>query len=101
MQRYVVLERYTDQGIQDFRSSPTTRIEEARETAAKAGARIRDVFWTIGPYDIVSVMEAPNDAAIQTVLLSDASKGNVRPMIMRAFSQEEMKAIVADSEQLK
>jgi len=93
MPTYVVLENWTEQGLQAFRESPT-RLDAANESMRRFGARIKDAYWTMGPYDIVSVIEAPDDETISALLLNDASKGNVRPITMRAFSREDMLRIV-------
>ena len=59
------------------------------------GANIVDVYWTpMGPYDIVSLVDAPDDETVSAILLNDASKGNVLPIIMRAFDQQGMSEIV-------
>lgn len=95
MPRYVVLEVFTDQGVRDFRNSPKARIEASRASMAEMGAEIVDVYWTpMGPYDIVSIVDAPDDETVSAILLNDASKGNVQPLIMRAFDQAEMVRLV-------
>ncbi len=95
MPRYVVLETFTDQGVRDFRNSPKARIEASRVSMARLDAEIVDVYWTpMGPYDIVSIVGAPDDETVSAILLNDASKGNVEPLIMRAFGQAEMSALV-------
>lgn len=96
MSRYVVLEEFTEQGARDFRNSPTARIDASRASLAELGATIVGVYWTpMGPYDIVSIVDAPDDETVSALLLKDASKGNVRPLIMRAFDQEEMAKLVS------
>lgn len=93
MPRYVVLERWTDQGVRAFKESHL-RADASAELMSRFGARI-EPYWTMGPYDLVSVVEAPDDETVSAVLLADATKGNVRTTTLRAFDREEMQRIVS------
>jgi uncharacterized protein with GYD domain len=92
MATYVTLVNFTDQGIRNIKDSPE-RLAAFRSLAEKAGVAIRGVHYTVGAYDIVTVVEG-SDEAVTAALLKLGSMGNVRTQTMRAFSAEEMKAIV-------
>ncbi len=62
--------------------------------AAKVGANVKDIYWTLGSHDIVAICEAPDDETATTLSLSVASRGNVRSETLRAFSFDEMKRIL-------
>lgn len=94
MPTYVVLLNWTDQGARDFRDT-TSRAEAAAALAERMGGRFRDILWTVGPYDLVTVVEAPDDETLAAILLAVGSGGNVRSTTLRAFSAEEMAGIVA------
>jgi hypothetical protein len=55
MATYIVLASFTDQGIRKVKDSPK-RADAFKEMAKKCGATVKDVFWTLGEYDIVSVV---------------------------------------------
>src|SRR3712207_10375 len=93
MPTYVVLENWTEQGYKNYREAPF-RMDRAAASMEQHGAKIREAFWTMGPYDIVSIIEAPDDATISAILLNDVSRGNVRSVTMRAFTTEEMQEVV-------
>ncbi len=93
MATYISLINWTDQGIKAFRES-VDRSEAARELAEKLGGSFKEIYWTLGPYDIVGVLEAPDDETVEAALLGIASQGNVRTTTLRAFSADEMRAIV-------
>ena len=57
------------------------------------GGTVKDFYWTIGPYDIVVLMEAPDDETA-TAALKVSGLANVRTTTLRAFSQPEFAAIV-------
>jgi uncharacterized protein with GYD domain len=62
--------------------------------AKKCGATVKDVFWTLGQYDIVAVVEAPDDISITALGLSTGALGNVRTQTLRAFTQADLKTIL-------
>jgi uncharacterized protein with GYD domain len=93
MPRYIVLENWTDTGIQKYFESPG-RLEAAVEAAAKMDVNLERVYWTMGMYDMISVIEAPDDEAISAHMLRDASKGSVRSITLRAFDHDEMSRII-------
>jgi uncharacterized protein with GYD domain len=91
---YVTLLNWTDQGIKNFRDT-VRRAEDFRDLAEKSGGRVRELLWTVGEYDIVTVIEAPDDETATALLLQVGSLGNVRTKTMKAFSAEEMNAIIS------
>ncbi len=94
MALHVVLINYTDQGIRNVKQSPE-RAKAAIAAAEKLGIKLKDIYWTLGAYDLVCVADAPNDEAIIGWALGLGSLGNVRTETMRAFSSNEMNTILA------
>lgn len=88
MPTYIVLGNWTDQGIRNIKEAPK-RANEFRELCEKHDARVKDGYRTMGRYDIVSIVEAPSDAAISTILYTLGSRGNIRTETLRAFTREE------------
>jgi uncharacterized protein with GYD domain len=93
MPKYVTLVNFTDQGIRSFEGT-VDRLDAARQQFEQLGIRFIDVYWTLGEYDIVGVVEAPDDETATAWLLRLGSQGNVRTKTMRAFSGEEMRAVI-------
>ncbi len=93
MSTYLCLSNWTQKGIENVRESPT-RLDAARKEWEKDGVTIRDFYMTIGQYDLVFVVEAPDDAALAKVLLAQASKGGLRTTTLRAFSETDYRAII-------
>ena len=56
---------------------------------------MKDIFWTQGRYDIVIVVEAPDELSATALNLSLSALGNIRTESLRAFSSAEMMNIVA------
>lgn len=93
MATYIVLCNFTDQGIRTVKDT-THRAEAARKMAKKFGVNLREVFWTLGAYDLTIVCEAPDDAAATAFCLATGSMGNVRTQVMRGMNEKEMNAIL-------
>ena len=56
MATYVVLFNWTEQGIKSFKDSPG-RVEDATKELEKDDVRIKSIFWTIGPHDLVAIIK--------------------------------------------
>lgn len=93
MASYVSLLQFTDQGIRNVKGT-TKRAAATTALAEKVGVKLVDLFWTLGPYDIVLIAEAPNDETMTAFSLSLASLGNVKTQTMRAFRAKEMDEIL-------
>ena len=93
MPTYVVLMNWTDQGIRTARET-VQRRDQADALAEKHGARIEQVYWTVGPYDLVTILESPDDESITAMLLELGSAGNLRTTTLRAYDREEMSGII-------
>jgi uncharacterized protein with GYD domain len=93
MPTYVSLIHWTDQGIKNYKDT-TTRAADFTKLVESSGGRIRDLLWTVGEYDIVTVVEFPDDETATAALLQVGSLGSIRSNTMRAFSADEMATIV-------
>jgi uncharacterized protein with GYD domain len=93
MSLYIVLANFTEQGIRNVKDSPK-RAEAFRDMAKKCGVTVKDTFWTLGQYDIVAILEAPDDVSITALGLSLGTLGNVRTQTLRAFSSTDIKSIL-------
>ena len=94
MPTYVVLGSFTDQGIRTIKDTPK-RVDGLKAMCQAAGVTIKEMYWTLGQYDLVAVFEAPDDTAITAFGLNIGKVGNVRTQTMRAYSADEMKGILA------
>lgn len=94
MATYVVLIDWTEQGVANFKDS-VDRYESAQSQFEGMGVRFRDIFWTLGSHDIVTIVEAPDGETLAAALLMLASQGNVRTTTLRALSAEEMRDVIA------
>ena len=93
MPHYVLLVNWTERGITHVQGT-VERTEDVARLAEKHGGRLEQVYWTVGPYDLVAIGEAPDDESASAFALELGSVGNVRTTTMRAYDREEMSGIV-------
>src|SRR5262245_33465111 len=93
MATYVVLSHFTDQGIRGVKDSPK-RAAAFKAAAKKAGVTVKGFYWTLGRYDMISILEAPNQETATALSLSVGKLGNVRTETLPAFDSAAMEAIL-------
>jgi len=94
MASFISLISYTDQGIRNIKESPK-RADAFKAMAKKLGVTVKEIYWTLGHYDLVVVLEG-DDEAVTSALLKVGSLGNVRSETLRAFSAAEMGRILGN-----
>jgi uncharacterized protein with GYD domain len=93
MPLYVALTRWTDQGLRNLKD--TVRRADAFSAAAeRMDCRVHDLLWTMGTYDIISIVEASNEEVAGALTLATAMQGNVRTHTMRAYRRDEMERVL-------
>jgi uncharacterized protein with GYD domain len=94
MATYVVLYTFTDEGAKHARDT-VKRAREARAENERRGFTVQGLYWTQGRYDLVAVVDAPDEQSMMAGLLNIAGAGNVRSETLRAFTEAEMEGIVS------
>ena len=94
MPTYIVLGDWTQQGVANFEET-VDRYDAGLSQMEALGVTVKDRYWTLGTHDQVSVIDAPNDEALAAAMLKVTALGNIRTTTLRAFSADEMRALVA------
>jgi uncharacterized protein with GYD domain len=94
MATFVVLIDWTQQGVANFGAS-VDRYEAARSDFEAMGVNFKDIYWTLGNHDIVTIVEAPDGETLAAALLKLAAQGNLRTTTLRALSADEMRSVIA------
>ena len=93
MATYILLANFTEQGLRNVKDT-TKRADAVKEAGKKLGVNMKEIYWTMGPYDIVVVAEAPDDASISAYALATGMAGIIRGQTLRAYSRDEMNAVL-------
>ena len=93
MPTYVALSNYTEQGIRTVKNGPA-RLNAVKKQFKAMGGELKAFYLTMGPYDIVTIVEAPDDETAAAMSLAIGSGGNVRTVTMKAFDEAEFRRVV-------
>jgi uncharacterized protein with GYD domain len=94
MAKYISLLNWTDQGIRNAKET-VNRSNAARKAFEAAGAKIIDIYWTLGQYDVVVISEIPDYESAYRLMLTLGMQGNVRTTTLQAIGDQEMTRILA------
>ncbi len=93
MATYLIQSQWTDQGIRNVKESPK-RLDLGKKKLKEMGGEIKAFYLTTGPYDMLAVVDVPNDEVLAAHLLWLGSQGNLRTQTMKAFTEDEFRNIV-------
>ena len=94
MATFISTIKFTEQGIKAI-GETTKRAASLKATAKKMGVKVKDVYWTLGAYDGLLVLDAPDDETATALLLHLGSLGNLQTTTARAFNAAEMDKVLA------
>ena len=94
MPTYIILLRYTQQGIGDIKESPK-RLDAAKQAFRAMGAELKQWYLVMGQYDAVVIGEAPDDETVMKIALSIGARGAIRTETLRAFTEDEYRKLIA------
>jgi uncharacterized protein with GYD domain len=93
MPHYISLINWTEQGLKNVKDS-TKRFAMAKQAIEKTGVKIQDVYYTMGRYDMIGIIQAPDDESMAKSTLLLASQGNSHFETLKAFTFEEAAKIL-------
>ncbi len=93
MPTYISLTNWTDQGIRNVKDG-AKRLDAAKQMIKDAGGELKAFYMTMGAYDMVVIIEAPNDDAFARLAISIAKGGNIRTTTLKAFDEGQYRNII-------
>ncbi len=84
MPTYVMLSSITDQGAETIKKNPG-RIKEVNKEIEALGVRVTSQYAVLGPYDFVTIVEAPDNETVARVSAELASRGSVKIQTLAAI----------------
>lgn len=94
METYIILGKYTQQGMTRIKEAPA-RIEAVRKAVQAAGGKMVAWYLTLGRYDFLAITEVPDAKAGTAVLLAAAAQGNITTETLHALTEAEFKTVVS------
>ena len=93
MATYIATIRFTPQGLSGIQDT-VKRGNAFKAAAKKIGVKVTDIYWTLGRYDGLLIMEAADEKAVTAAMLNLGTLGNVSTQTARAFSADEMSDVL-------
>ncbi len=93
MASYIMLANFTALGIRNVVAT-TQRARDFKKATEKVGIKVKDVYWTMGHYDVVIITEAKDDESMTAMALALGRLGNMTTKTLRAFPVKEMEKII-------
>ena len=84
MPTFILLTTLTAEGLKTLRSNPE-RLREVNRDVEGLGAKVVQQWATLGPFDFVNVVEAPDDATIARVSVALGARGSAKLQTMAAL----------------
>ena len=94
MNTYLILVNFTQQGVQNIKDSPS-RVDAYRRLCEESGGKMISFNLAMGRYDLVVLVELPDDVTIAKLNLATASKGNIKTETLKLYSESEYQEIIA------
>jgi uncharacterized protein with GYD domain len=88
MPTYILLSRLTSQGVQTLKSNPD-RLRQVNQDVEELGCRVLHQWATLGEFDFISVVEAPDTQAIARVSVALGARGSTRIETLPALTIDE------------
>jgi uncharacterized protein with GYD domain len=88
MPTYILLTTLTAQGLQTLKSNPE-RLREVNRDVEELGARVLHQWATLGQYDFVNVVDAPDNATIAKVSVALGARGSAKLQTLSALTIDE------------
>ena len=93
MATFISTVQFTDQGMKDIKAT-RKRAEVFKTAAEKMGVEVKNIFWTLGPFDGLVVFDAPDDETATALMLHLGTFGNVHTQTARAYQAAEMEQVL-------
>ena len=91
MPTYILLSRLSTQGVQTLKSNPD-RLREVNKDVEELGSRILHQWATLGEWDFVNIVEAPDTQTIARVSVALGARGSTRIQTLPALTIDELLA---------
>ena len=95
MAKYISLVKYATKGIENIKESPK-RLDAVKQLCESMGATVEGFYLTLGRYDIVMIMDAPDLETAAKIILTVTSKGAVSTETLPAFPEDEYRKIISE-----
>jgi uncharacterized protein with GYD domain len=89
MPTYVMLTNLTPDGVQTLKNNPG-RVGEVNKEVEQLGVKVKEQWATLGQFDFITIVEAPDDATMAKVSIELGSRGTMSSQTLAAMPAEDL-----------
>jgi uncharacterized protein with GYD domain len=93
---YVSLVKFTEHGISTMKQQGIARSEGVQKNIESLGGRLLDAYYCLGDYDVVAILEFPNNRAAMKAAVLNSAMGHIRITTMPAVSRGEWRELLRE-----
>jgi uncharacterized protein with GYD domain len=93
---YVTMWKYTKDGLVDIRQTPE-QYKVVNEIIKFHGGNVINAYGLVGEYDVMTIVELPDEKALMAAILKICSKGRVIPVTLTAVPMDEFLEITSEA----
>lgn len=91
MATYILLSSLNPGGLETLRERPD-RLNEVNEEIERMGAKVKEQYAVLGPFDFVTILEAPDNETVARISVAMGARGTVRIQTLTAIPVEDFVA---------
>ncbi|MCP4457092.1 MAG: GYD domain-containing protein [Cytophagales bacterium] len=95
MAKYISLVKYTGKGAENVKDSPN-RLDAFKQLCESMGAKVDDFYLTMGRYDMIVIVDAPDPETVAKIILTTTSGGAVSTETLSAFAEVEYRKVISE-----
>jgi len=96
MPTYITLWKYTKDGLMDIKNT-TDRYKVVNDIIKAHGGRVVNAYGLIGRYDVITIVELPDERSLVSSILKICSKGRVTAETLTALPIEDFLKITREA----
>ena len=89
MPAFVMLTNLTPEGVQTLKNNPN-RVQEVNREVEQLGVTVKDQWATLGQFDFITIVEAPDEKTMAKVSVELGSRGTMTSQTLPAIPIEEL-----------
>jgi uncharacterized protein with GYD domain len=89
MATFVMLTNLTPEGVQTLKNNPN-RVQEVNKEVEQLGAKVKDQWAVLGPYDFITIVEAPDETTMAKVSVELGSRGTMSSQTLAAIPAKDL-----------
>jgi uncharacterized protein with GYD domain len=93
MATFVMLTNLTAEGVQTLKSNPN-RVQEVNKEVELLGVTVKEQWATLGQYDFITIVEAPDEKTMAKVSVELGSRGTMSSQTLPAIPIEELASVL-------